>query len=51
MKFDDLIRYKALSQRYHSANPELLDQVIGQEPDSEKLGLKKVQFLVSPKVH
>lgn len=51
MKFDDLIRYKALSQRYHSANPQLLDHVIGQEPDSEKLGLKKVQFLVSPKVH
>ena len=49
--FDDLIRYKALSQRYHSGNPVLLDHVIGQEPDSEKLGLKKVQFLVSPKVH
>ena len=48
MKFDDLIRYKALSQRYHSGNPALLDHVIGQEPDSEKLGLKKVQFLVSP---
>ena len=47
MKFDDLIRYKALSQRYHSGYPALLDQ----EPDSEKLGLKKVQFLVSPKVH
>lgn len=51
MQFEDLIRYKALNLRYHSANPSLLDHLIGQEPDSEKLGLKKVQFLVSAKVH
>ena len=51
MQFEDLIRYKSLNLRYHSANPGLLDHLIGQESDSEKLGLKKVQFLVSPKVH
>jgi len=50
MQFEDLIRYKALNLRYHSANPTLLDHLIGQE-DSEKLGLKKVQFLVSAKLH
>lgn len=51
MQFNDLIRYKALSQRYKSGNPQLLDHVLGQEADTEKLGLKKVQFLVSPKLH
>jgi hypothetical protein len=52
MQFESLVRYKALSQRYHSANPQLLDHVLqdGGE-NAEKLGLKKVQFMVSPTLH
>lgn len=51
MQFESLVRYKALSQRYHSANPMILDQMVNQVgDDAEKLGLQKVQFLVSPEL-
>ena len=51
MQFESLVRYKALSQRYHSANPQMLDHMVEQAGgDAEKLGLQKVQFLLSPKL-
>ena len=51
MQFESLVRFKALSQRYHSANPQITDHIIAQMgEDSEKLGLQKVQFLVSPQL-
>ena len=51
MQFESLVRYKALSQRYHSSNPQILDHLVEQSgEDAEKLGLQKVQFLVSPKL-
>lgn len=51
MQFESLVRYKALSQRYHSANPQFLDHVLNEgNENAEKLGLQKVQFLVSPKL-
>ena len=51
MQFESLVRYKALSQRYHNANPQMLDHMVEQAgDDAEKLGLQKVQFLVSPKL-
>ena len=51
MQFESLVRYKALSQRYHSANPHFLDHVLNEgNENAEKLGLQKVQFLVSPKL-
>jgi hypothetical protein len=51
MQFESLVRYKALNQRYHSANPQFLDHALEQAENAEPLGLKKVQFLVSPKLH
>lgn len=49
MEFESLVRFKALSQRYHSANPQLTDHLLNQHADSaESLGLQKVQFLVTP---
>ena len=49
MDFESLIRYKALSQRYTSANSGLVDHFIQQDGEAveKQLGLKKVQFLVS----
>ena len=51
MQFESLVRYKALSQRYHSANPQFLDHVLNDGENADKLGLKKVQFMVSPALH
>lgn len=51
MQFESLVRYKALSQRYHSSNPQLLDHVLNDGDNADKLGLKKVQFMVSPALH
>jgi hypothetical protein len=52
MEFESLVRYKALSQRYHSSNPQFLDHVLNDGGENaEKLGLKKVQFMVSPSLH
>lgn len=51
MQFESLLRYKALSQRYHNAHPQILDHLVEQAcDDAEKLGLQKVQFLVSSKL-
>lgn len=50
MDFESLMRFKALKQRYSSSNPQLLDHMIAAD-GGEKLGLKKVQFLVSPELH
>lgn len=53
MDFESLIRYKALSQRYTSANSCLVDHFIQQDGEAveKQLGLKKVQFLVSAPLH
>lgn len=51
MQFESLVRYKALSQRYNNAN-QLLDHDQNNDGENaEKLGLKKVQFMVSPSLH
>lgn len=48
MHFDSLVRYKALSQRYNNNNAQIIDHLIDQAGDNaEKMGLQKVQFLVS----
>lgn len=52
MQFESLIRYKALHQRYSHSGHGLVDNVLeGQSETAEKLGLKKMQFLVSPQLH
>jgi len=51
MKFDLLVRHKALSLRYRSSNPELLDHLLSQGDNAEKSGLKKVQFLIAAPMH
>lgn len=51
MQFESLVRYKALHQRYVSANAQFVDHLIDQADDNaEKMGLQKVQFLVSPQL-
>lgn len=48
MQFESLVRYKALQQRYQSANSQFVDHLIDQAGENaEKMGLQKVQFLVS----
>jgi hypothetical protein len=51
MNFESLVRHKALSLSYNTFNTAILDHVISQSGESETLGLKKVQFMVSPVVH
>jgi hypothetical protein len=51
MKFESLIRHKALSLSYNSANPVLLEHALSQGGESEVIGLRKVQFMVSPVLH
>lgn len=52
MNFESLIRYKALNQRYIHLGHDVGDQVNeGLTENAEKLGLKKLQFLVSTPLH
>lgn len=50
MNFESLMRYKALHQKYSSSNPQILDHLLRQVEDAEKVGLKKLQFHVSPEL-
>lgn len=52
MKFDTLIRYKALDQVYSLGNRKILDHFLDQENPviQEQLGTRKIQFDASPEL-
>lgn len=50
MNFESLMRYKALHQKYSSSNPQMVDHLLRQVEEAEKVGLKKLQFHVSPEL-
>jgi hypothetical protein len=48
MKFDTLIRYKALDQVYNLGNPQLVDHFLNNPEVQLELGTKKIQFDATP---
>lgn len=52
MKFDTLIRYKALDQVYSLGNRKIIDHFLDQENSvvQEQLGTRKIQFDASPEL-
>ena len=52
MKFDTLIRYKALDQVYSLGNRKIIDHFLDEENPvvQEQLGTRKIQFDASPEL-
>ena len=48
MKFDALVRYKALDQVYSLGNPQLLDRFLEDPAVQEQFGTRKIQFDATP---
>ena len=48
MKFDTLIRYKALDQVYNLGNPQMVDHLLNDPVVQQELGTRKIQFDATP---